>query len=392
MRKAIVKAVGAYVSTKSTLKNSDFKEEIIVNSDATVTRYNEIEAVERSGMWQIKIIAEVLPNEYLKYCPKLQSHTVSNIDIGNLKNQLVMAQNAEKTIFEIFRDYNFYIYEFKKNGNIRLATNSDLHGEEVFIDTDFIASINQQYYSKLHNRLCLLLDRIAIQKGQFEFNISTHDRYIMKNKNLNGVFNLLWDKSGISNGNVGDYNFIVLAKLSSGKLFFRLYLVPRKIYDMITKAIQYYYDQRRAYTYLVQAFYVQHQPDLIKYYFFIPGLNFYFRYGSWLVRCRAPITSLIFLNLLHAENIDNRYYKALKVEKSNKKCYNLYHDAQFYTSITLTSNVKIKLDLLDKIQKCYFFSTGIINNGGRAYIEHNPGLLQRLKQAATKYEENILQK
>lgn len=54
MRKAIEKAVGMYVLSKTTMTYQELKEQVIVTSDAVVTNYKEIKSEEEERGWTVR--------------------------------------------------------------------------------------------------------------------------------------------------------------------------------------------------------------------------------------------------------------------------------------------------------------------------------------------------
>ena len=163
MRKAIYNAVGMYVSTKSVLKNNDYRQQVVIASDAVVTNYDELDVTEHNGMWVMKIRAKILPNELLKYCPQLVTSKVSDIEIGNLFNKREALKNADDILDDIFRDYCLHMFKFEKR-NIRLAPDDDPNGENITFYVDYSFSVNKKYYTKIKKSVCALLDRMALYK------------------------------------------------------------------------------------------------------------------------------------------------------------------------------------------------------------------------------------
>ena len=176
MRKAIAKAVGMYVSTKSVLQDDTYKEQIVIASDATVTNYKELSVAEKNGMWFIKIRAQILPNELIKYCPQIVSSKVTETELGNLLNKRDAMKNADTILDDIFQDYFINMFTFKKT-NLRLASDDNINSDKISIYVDFKVSLNQKYFLKFQNRLCALLDRMAVGKTKAVVSLDSYIRW-----------------------------------------------------------------------------------------------------------------------------------------------------------------------------------------------------------------------
>ena len=168
MRKAIEKAVGMYVLSKTTMTDQELKEQVIVTSDAVVTNYKELKSEEEEGIWTVRIEARVLPNEYLKFCPKNASQDVS-LEIGNLLNTMGSLNNTEAILDEIYEeDLFFKLYKFQKT-EVKLGGDVELNGENVSLKVDFTASIDQDEYKKFQARICAFLaSHLALQNYLLE--------------------------------------------------------------------------------------------------------------------------------------------------------------------------------------------------------------------------------
>lgn len=233
MRKAIEKAVGMYIMTKKVVTDGDLKEQIIVASDAVVTNYKELDCVEHDGMWMIKIKANVLPNEYLKYCPKQISDSVSATEIGNILNKRNTAKNTEKIFQEIADDYLSDILKFKKE-SITISASGDIEGDEIPLCINFSGKLDQTQFDKFQNRLSSVLDRVSLQKTKIELRKNNKGQYEEIPEN---IAENLWKKAGLTKNDEGKYGFIAFRNYKNGMLLYSLYLVPRTVRKSLGQAI-----------------------------------------------------------------------------------------------------------------------------------------------------------
>lgn len=239
MRKAIEKAVGLYVVSQRTVTDQELKEKIVVTSDAVVTNYKELDSFERNGIWTIKIEAKVLPNEYLKYAPRLQAQTVTASEIGNLVNKLNTYQNAEEMIYDIFDD-TFYARLFPiKKESIEISSKVDLNTDTVPLKINFAATIDQTEFEKFQKRLSSVLDQIALQKIKVVFNnvnIDDYEDYSRKEKLFDLQQNLL-NKAGHSKKD-DELMFVAFRNYKATRMYYILYLVPKKIASIIINSVR----------------------------------------------------------------------------------------------------------------------------------------------------------
>ena len=224
-RNAIIKAVGMYVTSQSELKDKDFSERIIVNSDAIVANYQKIATSNQDGVCKVTIEANVLPNEYLKYAPKLKSEKVSSTEIGNLVAKRNALQDAEKTITTIFSDETLLSRMIRlKKESIEIAANVDLNSDKTKCLINFSASFDQKEFDKFQSRLRAVLERLALQKNT----VSVTD---MKDIPRD-LGQKMWDKAGLPKSS-DNYGFIAFAIHSNEKIRYTLYLLPEKIVRII---------------------------------------------------------------------------------------------------------------------------------------------------------------
>ena len=258
MRKAIANAVGMYVSTKSVLKDDDYKQQVVIASDAVVTNYDELDATEHNGMWMMKIRARILPNELLKYCPQLVTYKVSDVEVGNLLNKRDALKNADAILSDIFQDYCLNMFKFTKR-TIRLASDDNSTGEKITFYVDFICSTDQIYYDKIKGQLCTLLDKFA----KYKINATVLDKSIkhkrirhgkigqgrIRQHNSSGIYNsfddfrkkILMNLSSElgSSETTKDLGFIVFEKHDNDYIYYTVFVVPKRIENEIRKKTNY---------------------------------------------------------------------------------------------------------------------------------------------------------
>ncbi len=235
MKKSIEKAVGMYVMSKTTIKDDELKEQIVVTSDAVVTNYRELSSSERDGIWVVKIEAKVLPNEYLKYAPKMVSQDIS-LDIANLLNTTDAMDNAKAVIDEIFEDEYYKIYRFEKTG-VRMGDNVDLNSKNISLKIDYSLKFDKNEYDKFQKRLCAFLDKIAKCKDDFELNQYLSFTSYRSNENNS---NALWKKSGLDKSEEKNYCTIEFASEKGNKekkTVFTSYLVRKEIFELIRSKV-----------------------------------------------------------------------------------------------------------------------------------------------------------
>ena len=234
MRKAIEKAVGMYVMTKTVLNDGDLKEQIIVASDAVVTNYKELDCVEHDDMWMIKIKAKVLPNEYLKYCPKQISDSVSSTEIGNILNKHNTAKNTEKLFQEIADNYLSDIIKFKKE-SITISASGDITEDKIPICISFSGKLDQNQFEKFLNRLSSVLDRVSLQKTMIKLHKNNEGRYAEIPED---IAENLWKKAGLTKNDKDKYSFVAFRYYKNGKLLYSLYLVPLNVRNSLDLAMK----------------------------------------------------------------------------------------------------------------------------------------------------------
>lgn len=359
MKNAIIKAVGAYVNTQTITENGDLMEKIIMNSDAIIAQYQEIQSEEKNGIWHVRIIAEVLPNKFLKYCPKSSPQKITSTDIGNLVNKQESLQNAEKTIAMILEDYYLYIYQFKKN-NIRISSSGDSNEEVVPIRISFSAQINQKVYFKIKKQLCDLLDKVCLQKEEIiirrdkDGDINIADGRRTKAKFANGKFDalplnigkFLWQKAGLSatEADYDDFSFVAFETHYKKYLVYSLYLVPMKIRQAIARHLYFYSS-------LVFSFEIAEEISSYNYlYFFsIADLNFFDSKillhepycgfsmdndeGQFMREVLQPLTLRNFMHLEMSYYYDNRI-------NINRKYWNIQGDIKINIPTQKLENMK----------------------------------------------------
>ena len=230
-----------------------------------------------------------------------------------------------------------------------------------------------------------MLDKVSVRKGQWKTE-STYPRHI-------GRFGLqLWKQACSETSlHAKDHKIIGFQQFAGAKIIYTIYIVPKKIFDSMLKAMNHKYRAGRAfwyrdsYSYLVQILRFRGGIQSRSYFYFLPGLRFYYSIAN------MPVQGLAIVNLLRAERIDDRYYRDLRVTTSPKKVECSWDP--FFSSLTITAKATASKDSLSNMQKCYLFFTGIINADGRpAYIKSNHGLLQELEQQSAEIEEKISQR
>lgn len=232
MKKAVEKAVGMYMMSRSTMTDQEIKEQVIVTSDAVVTNYKEIKCVEDDGMWVVRIEAKVLPNEYLKYAPKMVSQDVS-LDIANLLNTTDMMDNAKDVVDEIFKDEYYKIFRFQKTA-IRMGDNVDLNSKNVSLKIDYELTFDKKEYDRFQKRLCAYLDKIAKSKDTYEYSPD----YLFQDikSGYNKPNNALWKKAGMDKSEDSNYRCIAFATVGGNKekkVTVVSYLVRKEIFELI---------------------------------------------------------------------------------------------------------------------------------------------------------------
>ena len=165
LKDAIVKAVGAYIVARSTLKNDDLIEEIYVNADAVISHYEERRLFEKDGVVTLEIVATVVGNELARYIKKGETSAFTQLDKINLFNHRDALVAAEKSLEYIFEDYGTQIFQFSKK-NLSWAHDDQVDSVNARIELAYDITIDQQAYAKFENRLKNLLDKIAIEKQE----------------------------------------------------------------------------------------------------------------------------------------------------------------------------------------------------------------------------------
>lgn len=244
MRKAIEKAVGMYVLSKTTMTDQELKEQVIVTSDAVVTNYKELKSEEEEGIWTVRIEARVLPNEYLKFCPKKASQDVS-LEIGNLLNTMGSLNNTEAILDEIYEeDLFFKLYKFQKT-EVKLGGDVELNGENVSLKVDFTASIDQDEYKKFQARICAFLDKIARHKMTAAFTpprgTLMDSRRASSGSGRERIYQrsapqeAIWKESGLDRSDAADYRCISVETTKGTKTDYTIYLVRKEIFELFRK-------------------------------------------------------------------------------------------------------------------------------------------------------------
>ena len=235
MRKAIEIAVGTYILTETvSVNNSLLKNQILVASDAVVTNYTELDCVEHNGMWMIKIKAKVLPNEYLKYCPKQITDSVSATEIGNIINKRNAAKDTEKMFQEIAEDYLPDILKFKKE-SISMSSNGDIEDDVIPLSVSFSGKLDQYQFERFLNRLSSVLDIVALQKTKIEIQKDSKGRFGEIPEN---IAETLWKKAGLTQIDKEKNSFIAFRNYKNGKLLYSLYLVPQNVRRALAQAVK----------------------------------------------------------------------------------------------------------------------------------------------------------
>ena len=242
MKCAIEKAVGAYVTTKTELKNEDLSERIIVASDAVVTDYEELSCWEKDGTWMVRIKANVLPNEYLKYCPVETTLDVSR-EIGNVLNTVDTLRKADLILNEIFEDHLLKILKFRKT-SFRTGSNMDLDNRKLSLEIDFDITVDGNELRKFKSRLCAFLDQIARNKATYtipddviNLRWSTDTDWQTIRNDWGKYFDTVWKKSGLDISEERDYRYILFEFVENGRKKVTFYLVRKDIYDLFLKNI-----------------------------------------------------------------------------------------------------------------------------------------------------------
>ena len=277
MKNAIEKAVGMYITTKSVLKDQELNELIIINSDATVTNYKETDCVEHNGVWVIKIEARILPNELLKYCPKLLTEEVSSTEIGNLINKRDALKNADKTLDDIFEDYYLKLVKFRKRGTIEGGSEIDLNSDKIPIKINFAASIDQVEYDKFQKRICALLDIFALGKTTYTVTLKKQT-----DSNLEipeSVGKKLWTKAGIKKNDEDKYSFVIFENHKGNVVYFTIYLIQQNIVNILENKCDEYAGDKN--TYLVVSFLNRDKDLSARQFIYIDLYNHPMRFDSY---------------------------------------------------------------------------------------------------------------
>ena len=385
MKKAIIKAVGVYVTTHSISKDEDYKEQITMTSDAVITNYKETEAVKHNGMWIIKIDATILPNELLKYYPKLVSQDVSQIDIGNLINKRSMYQNADKALDEIFKDYYLRIFKFQKYGDLHIDSSDEEDSVTIKIQINFIASIDQKAFLKFKESFSSFLDKVALQK-------TTCKIYIGKNKNKrvncskqSKVFygripgELGYDlikKAGLTDFEVERGNwgcFVAIKHYKNDYIYYSLYLVPKKIATLIHKKLIF------EDTYIGCSFYMANEPVSYKKFFKIGTLRYYKWGHDWDIDSRVPG---FYINSQQNSYIyPFTFMNAIFIEKG----YGFEIENEFSLETKGSLDVSIPVEKVKNMRRLFIYPLGISKyNGYDDRIEK-----ERLIKRANEIENNF---
>ena len=163
-RDAVIKAVGSYVVTQSTLKEGDFEEDIYINADAVVASHKVIASSEQDGIYSITIEASVVKNDLLKYIAKTESTTITSTDLANLLNRRKALSTAEKSLDYIFKDIGTTAYLAKRVGDFSLGESDGLDTDIVTVSMRYSLQLNTNEYSKFEQRLKSLLSKFAIEE------------------------------------------------------------------------------------------------------------------------------------------------------------------------------------------------------------------------------------
>jgi hypothetical protein len=226
MKKSIEKAVGMYVMSKTTMKDDELKEQIVVTSDAVVTNYKELSSSEHDGIWVVKIEAKVLPNEYLKYATKLITQDVS-LDFANILNTAQAMDNAKEVIDEIFEDEYYKIYRFEKTA-VRMGENAALNSNKVSVEIDYTLKFDKKEYDKFQEKFCNFLDKIAKYKYEGKRSTCTTIR--------NSVNGRVFKEIGMDDSERDNFRCIMFASINGTKEkkeMYKLYFIRKEIFDLI---------------------------------------------------------------------------------------------------------------------------------------------------------------
>ena len=104
-RTAVREAVGAYVITRSTLKEGDFSEEIYINADAVISHHEIIKKSVSDGIIELVVRATVVNNNFGKYLKRGKSNDITTTDVTNLLNKRNSLNVAIKSVPYIFDEF-----------------------------------------------------------------------------------------------------------------------------------------------------------------------------------------------------------------------------------------------------------------------------------------------
>jgi len=176
-------------------------------------------------------------------------------------------ENTEKTLDEIFRDYNTSIFSFKKTG-LNIASGIDENDKSFCLNVDFVASINQRSYQKFQGNLCSLLDKTTLKKVSLKIS--------QKEQLPKDLGQKIWNQAGLSTfeADKGNYGFIAFENYCGGSLEYTVYLLPRQIVNQICRKVN--EEKYRKEDCLVCSVSIKNQEERERYFFALDELRFYY--------------------------------------------------------------------------------------------------------------------
>ena len=158
-RNAVRQVVGAYVITRSSLKENDFSEEIYVNADAVVSSHEILRKRMENGLVELTVQVVVVSNDFSKYIRKREGNKISPTDISNLLNKRNSLNLAQKSVPYIFGELMRNVCTIQKKGSFDLSSEDETRGENLIVKINYTVRFDDNVVTSGLERMMTLLDR-----------------------------------------------------------------------------------------------------------------------------------------------------------------------------------------------------------------------------------------
>ena len=161
-RNAVRQAVGVYVITRSTLKDSDFKEEIYVNSDAVISSHRVLKQTVDDGLVELTVEVVGVSNDFAKYIRERGGSKVSSTEVSNLLAKRDALNVALKSVPYIFDELMGHICTIRKTEHFKVASEDKTFGENLVVKAKYAVRPNDKALTSGLERMMALLDRVCV--------------------------------------------------------------------------------------------------------------------------------------------------------------------------------------------------------------------------------------